>query len=208
MSATADRLREEAARLGIGLGADVVERLDSYLKLLIKWSRTTNVVGTSDPDELVRFHLADSLAVLPHLEGARRLVDVGAGGGFPGAVLAAVRPDDLEVTALEPIHKKQAFLSALRRELGLVRFTPLAERDETHRARPDFRPYDAAVSRATWSVPEWLPRGAQLVVPGGLVLGMEGREQGALPAGAARHAYQLGERQRAIVVWRPGEAGL
>jgi 16S rRNA (guanine527-N7)-methyltransferase len=201
-------LRAEASRLGVDVAPEVIDKLYKYLELLDKWARATNVVGTSNPEELVRFHLADSLALLPHLAGVERLVDVGSGGGFPGAVLAAARPDDLEVTALEPIHKKHAFLSALRRELGLSRFAPLAERDEVHRARPDFRPYDAAVSRATWPVPEWLPRGAILVRAGGLVVGMEGREQGELPAGATRHPYRLGERSRAIVLWRPEVAAL
>jgi len=196
-------LEREAAALGVELDANAIQKLEQYLALLNKWSRSTNVVGTTDPDELVRYHLVDSLAVLPHLGGARRLVDVGAGGGFPGAVLAAVRPD-LEVTALEPIHKKHAFLSALRRELGLAGFTPLAERDEAHRAQAADRPYEAAVSRATWSVAEWLPRGALLVQSGGLVLGMEGREPAELPPGATRHPYRLGERTRAIILYRPG----
>ena len=90
----------------------------------------------------------------------------------------------------------------MKRELKLDNFTALAERDEQHRARPDFQPFEAAVSRATWALPEWLERGALLVESGGLILGMEGRERDDLPAGATRHSYELGGRTRAIVLLR------
>jgi 16S rRNA (guanine527-N7)-methyltransferase len=194
-----DVLRAEAATLGVELTDEAAAHFDKYLVLLNRWSASVNLIGTRDPDEVARFHLADSLALLPHLGDARRVVDVGSGAGLPGAALAIARPD-LEITALEPIHKKHAFLAAIRREIGLPGFTPIAERDEQHRAAADFRPYDLALSRATWSVPEWLARGAQLVLPGGRVLAMEGRDLHDLPAGAARHPYELGDRTRAVVV--------
>ena len=199
MTDPVDILRADAAALGVDLSDEAAAHFDKYLALLNRWTAAVNLVGTRDPDEIARFHLDDSLAIVPHLGGARRVVDVGSGAGLPGAALAIVRPD-LEVTSLEPVHKKHAFQSAVRRELGLTGLTPLAERDEQHRAAPDFRPYDLAVSRATWAVPEWLERGAQLVRPGGRVLAMEGREQHQLPAGATRHPYHLGDRARAVVV--------
>lgn len=192
-------LRAEAAALGVELSDEAAAHFDKYLALLNRWSASVNLVGTRDPDEIARFHLADSLALVPHLGAARRVIDVGSGAGLPGAALAIARPD-LEITALEPVHKKHAFLAAVRRELGLAGFTPLAERDEQIRATPGFRPYDLAVSRATWAVPEWLSRGALLVHPGGRVLAMEGRDQHDLPPGAARHPYELGDRTRAVVV--------
>jgi 16S rRNA (guanine527-N7)-methyltransferase len=192
-------LRADAASLGVALSDDALSRFDKYLALLNKWSASVNLVGTRDAVEIARYHLADSLALLAHLDQARRIVDVGAGAGLPGAALAMARPD-LEVTALEPIHKKHSFLAAVRREIGLVGFTPLAVRDDDFRRSPDFAPADVAVSRATWAVPEWLPRGARLVRPGGRVLGMEGREQRELPPGAARHPYELGGRTRAVVI--------
>lgn len=192
-------LAADAAALGVELSAEALAHFDKFLALLNKWSASVNLVGTRDPDAIARFHLADSLALVPHLGDARRVIDVGSGAGLPGAALAIARPD-LEVTALEPVHKKHAFLAAVRRELGLSRFHPLAERDEQYLARSDFQPHDAAVSRATWELPEWLARGARLVRPGGRVLGMEGREQHELPPGATRHPYELGGRTRAVVV--------
>ena len=61
--------------------------------------------------------------------------------------------------------------------------------------------FDVAVSRATWDLLEWLERGAKLVRPGGVVLGMEGSTQHILPAGAERHPYRLADQDWAIVVF-------
>jgi hypothetical protein len=59
--------------------------------------------------------------------------------------------------------------------------------------------FDVATSRATFAIDEWLQRGLRLVRPGGVVLGMEGRDQIDLPAGADRYPYQHGDRTRAII---------
>lgn len=184
-------------------GFEAAEGICKYLQLLDKWRRTTNLVATGTrAADLVALHVADALALLPHLGGARRIVDVGSGAGIPGAIIAIASPSR-SVTALEPAHKKHAFLAAVRRELHLDSFHPLCERDDQHRARADFRPYDLAISRAAFAVPEWLRRGESLIHEGGRVLAMEGRDQHALPPGAARHPYTLANRHRAIIEWRP-----
>lgn len=166
---------------------------ESYRQLLTRWNRAIRLVG-SDAD--FDRHVAESRALLPFVPEVGRLVDVGAGGGFPAVVIAIERPG-VHVVALEPIHKKHAFLAAVQRELGLANFEPRAERDDQH-APPAL--YDAATSRATFAVSEWLERGLALVRPGGVVLAMEGRQQAELPAGAVRHPVDADGRRQAIVV--------
>jgi 16S rRNA (guanine527-N7)-methyltransferase len=176
------------------------EGLNEYLDLLERWNKRINLVGTQDREELRTQHAQDSLAVLAHIpETARRLVDVGSGAGFPGAVIAIARPD-IEVTALEPIHKKHAFLCTVKRELGLNNLRPFAQRMDVHRGQAGFAPYDVAISRATFALPEWLSKARTLVGEGGVILGMEGRERHELPERAHRHEYSLKGRTRAIVV--------
>lgn len=180
-----------------------LQQLVKFLTLLHKWNAVTNLVATATtPRELVELHLLDSLALAPHLGDAERVIDVGSGGGLPGVVLAVAEPGR-NVTSLEPIHKKHAFLAAARRELALTNFTPLAERDDQHRARRDFEPYDLALSRAVFDPATWLERGAELIRAGGKVLAMEGRDPVALPPGATRHRYRLADRERAILAWSP-----
>jgi 16S rRNA (guanine527-N7)-methyltransferase len=125
------------------------------------------------------------------------LLDVGSGGGLPGLVLAIQRPE-IEVVSLEPVHKKSAFQSTAVRELGLKNVRVEARRVD---AETDTG-FDTAVSRATFDLSEWLALGRRLVRPGGVVLGMEGREQHALPAGADRIPYAHEDRTRAVIRYR------
>jgi len=190
-------LRAQAHALGIALDDALAAALGRYLELLVLWNRRINLSSVRDAAGIVEKLFVDSLAALPHVPPtAKTLVDVGSGGGFPGAVLALARPA-LTVTLVEPVHKKAAFLEALRRELPLPNVTVEIARAETTPTRAD-----VAISRATWDLLEWLPRGARLVTPGGLVLGMEGAEEHALPPGATRHPYALGGAKRAIITYR------
>ncbi|HUH03515.1 MAG TPA: 16S rRNA (guanine(527)-N(7))-methyltransferase RsmG [Kofleriaceae bacterium] len=196
-------LIESATRMGVSPSDDQCLSVLKYIIILNKWNQRINLTGTRDDREILGLHVLDSLAVVPHIPAdASSLIDVGSGAGLPGAVIAIFRPD-LHIIALEPIRKKQAFLSSLRRELGLSQFQPLARRVEEHRDRPEFSPVDAAVSRATWPVDEWLEIGATLVRDGGVVLGMEGASPRHLPAEASRHPYDIEDRTRSVVVYRP-----
>src|SRR5262245_53323289 len=98
-----------------GFLRDEVTPYDAYRQLLTRWNRAIRLVG--DDADFDR-HVAESRVLLPFLPEVGRLVDVGAGGGFPAVVIAIERPG-VHVVALEPIHKKHAFLAAAQRELGL-----------------------------------------------------------------------------------------
>lgn len=165
-----------------------------YADLLLKWNARINLTAATTVDDALH-HIEDCSAILKHIpDDARRLVDVGSGGGLPAVIIAAARPG-LEVTAVEPIQKKHAFLRTVARELGLANLHPRAARAE----EIEHGAYDVATSRATFALTEWLAIGSTLVRPGGVVLGMEG-QPGELPPGAVRHPYRLGDKSRAIIV--------
>ena len=71
---------------------------------------------------MVSHHLLDSLTLLPYLDGAASLIDVGSGGGMPGIPVAIARPD-LAVTLLDANTKKTAFLQQAVIELELDNVT-------------------------------------------------------------------------------------
>lgn len=163
-----------------------------FVDLFVRWNERINLSAARTVEE-VTLQVVDCLGLLPYVEGPR-LIDVGSGGGLPGLVLAISRPD-IHVTSLEPVNKKAAFQSSAIRELGL-------RNAEVHARRVDPEVdtgFDTAVSRATFDLREWLELGRRLVRPGGVVLGMEGREQVDLPAGATRHPYEHGDRTRAVI---------
>ncbi len=180
----------------LALDAGFATKLGDFIKLFSKWNRSINLSSATSTSEIEQ-HLVDSLHVVPHLKGFGRVLDVGSGGGFP-AVVAAICLPTVAFTALEPIHKKHAFLRTAARELGLENLTPLAERLEDHATRD----YDAATSRATMDLGDWLRRGRDYVRPGGSVLGFEAAVRADLPEGIERYPYELDGKQRAIVVLR------
>jgi 16S rRNA (guanine527-N7)-methyltransferase len=185
------------ALAGFDLSLAFEETLHDFSELFQKWNRSINLSAARSESE-IHDHIIDSLHVVPHLRGAgTRILDVGAGGGLP-AVVAAICLPDTQVTALEPVHKKHAFLRTAARKLSLTNLEPLPERLEVHRHHD----YDAAMSRATFDLREWLLLGAAHARPGGLVLGFEAVPRSDLPPGTLRHPYRLDGKTRAIVAFR------
>lgn len=100
---------------GIILNAEQRNRLQIYYELLQKWQRAINLVSAGTLNDFWTRHVADSLQLLPHLQG-KLLLDMGSGGGFPGMVLAIV--SDFNVTCLDSDNRKIQFLSEVARLTG------------------------------------------------------------------------------------------
>ncbi len=96
------------------------ERLDRFVELLLTWQRRINLIAPSTIPQLWTRHVADSLQLLELAPDARVWVDLGAGGGFPGLVIAcalAGRTGAL-VHLVESNAKKAAFLREAVRVTG------------------------------------------------------------------------------------------
>jgi len=187
----------------LGLPATLEPALAAFLRLFLKWNRSINLSAARTEPDLIE-HVVDSLHVVPYLRtqpasqtSPLRVLDVGAGGGLP-SVIAAICLPDVHITALEPVHKKHAFLRTAARELALSNLDPRADRIDDHVPRD----YDVALSRATFDLREWLALGLTCVRLGGSVLGFEAVPRADLPPGTTRHSYALGTKQRALVELR------
>ena len=198
------RLATPAREFGVSIPESSYEPLAQYASLVLEWGARLNLTGARTPEALADDHLADALALLPHLPGGSfRFVDVGSGAGLPGAAIALLRPD-ASGTLLEPIRKKHSFLAHAIRTLAVAdRLEARCERLEQHLVEAGRGAYDVAVSRAVWPASKWLSLGGSLLKPAGLLLGVEGSTPGKLPPGASRHPYRLQERgARAVICWR------
>ncbi len=176
------------------IGGSFANNLNDFIGMVERWNRSINLTAAKSRAEIMD-HVVDCLHVIPHLGGRQRVLDVGSGGGFPAVIEAICLPGST-ITALEPTHKKHAFLRACARELRLPNLVALAERIAEHGATN----YDAATSRATFDLVEWLALGRGVVRPDGIVIGFEATPRSDLPAGAVRHPYNLGDRTRALVI--------
>lgn len=94
-------------------------RLEVFTETLQRWQKAINLVSRSTLDDIWERHIIDSAQVVRLLPPeAMTLADLGSGGGFPGMVIAAMRPD-LQITLIESDARKAAFLGEVGRRMGL-----------------------------------------------------------------------------------------
>lgn len=121
-------LQRQSGEVGVPLAAEDATALIKFAELIAKWSRIVNLVGSSSPSELVKNHIIDCLAATPYFSGSH-IVDVGSGAGFPGIVIAILRPQS-KVTLVESSARKSRFLRQVAIELSLSNVDVVSERIE------------------------------------------------------------------------------
>lgn len=215
-------LLASARALGLDLSDRQTDQLLDYLALIAKWNKVYNLTAVRDPREMLTHHLLDSLAVIaplqrelaaeppihtPALPGAaanrRRLLDVGAGAGLPGIVIAICCPDT-DVQCADAAAKKAAFIRQAAAALGLANLRGVHARVETLAG-----PFDIVTSRAFASLADFVALSAQALAPSGRWLAMKGKhpadEIAALPAFVSVfHVEQLtvpGLAAERCIVW-------
>jgi 16S rRNA (guanine527-N7)-methyltransferase len=165
------------------LSEQQIGQLLDYLALLAKWNAVYNLTAVRDPMAMVTLHLLDSLAAVPAFHDARNVLDVGAGGGLPGLVLAIARPD-LRISMVDTVHKKTAFLTQVKAELGLANVTVHTARVEQLRVSEKF---DVITSRAFAELTDFVNWSHHLLADGGCFIALKGvdprDEIARLPAG-------------------------
>jgi 16S rRNA (guanine527-N7)-methyltransferase len=166
-------LRDGAATLGLSLDDRQCEQLLAYGALILKWNKVYNLTALRDPGSVLTHHLLDSLSVIRPLArewpGRAALLDVGAGAGLPGVVIAILR-GDIAVTCLDAVAKKAAFVQQVAAELGLPNLRGLHARVETLTGS-----FELISSRAFASLPDFYEGSKHLLAPGGRWLAMKGK---------------------------------
>lgn len=178
-------LRSGAQALGLALSDAQIQHLLDYMALIQKWTKVYNLTAVRDPAEMLTHHLLDSLtAVAPlarHTHGQPvRVLDVGSGGGLPGVVLAICMPE-LNVTCVDTVAKKAAFVQQVAVSLKLSNLRGLHARVESLT-----EPYQVICSRAFASLPDFVTWSRSALAEGGVWMAMKGKhpqaEIDALPA--------------------------
>jgi len=160
--------------LGLSVSDQQISQLMEYLFLIQKWNKAYNLTAIRDPEEMLRLHLLDSLSIyslVKRMVTGTRLLDVGAGAGLPGLVLAIVEPE-YQVTLLDTNGKKCRFLSQAGIELGLKNIQVVQNRVEKYQSTPLF---DGILSRAFATLKDMTDNAVHLLADGGRFLAMKGR---------------------------------
>ena len=172
------RVRDLLEPFGLGLASEHVDKLLIYLELLLKWNAKINLVGQAAAEECVTRHFGESL-FLPRLVALRgRLLDIGSGAGFPGLALKILCPA-LEVTLLEPVAKKRAFLKEVARVCQFEGVQVLGDRLKDFSPRAPAAKFDFATSRAVGGFETLVKHAAECLSPRGMLCLWLGHEDAA-----------------------------
>lgn len=186
MNVSRETLRElllqGCAEMKLELQSGQIDKLLAYLDLLQKWNKTYNLTALRDPLQMLSHHLLDSLAVVPAFAHAKRVLDVGAGAGLPGLVLAIVYPQ-MVVELIDTVQKKTAFMNQVKLELGLSKVTIHTGRVEKLHVK---QAYDVITSRAFADLADFVNWSGHLLAQDGQFIALKGldpeQEKQALPA--------------------------
>lgn len=181
-------LRAGLGALQLDLTDGQVAQLLDYLALIQKWNKVYNLTALREPERMLSHHLLDSLAAVPALrrklaerhpaggEGVAprglRMLDVGAGAGLPGVVIA-ICCLDVAVTCVDTVAKKAAFVQQVAVTLKLPNLRGLHARVES--LVGEAGGYDIVSSRAFASLLDFTNWSRAALAPDGIWLAMKGK---------------------------------
>ena len=203
-----DRALEDGLdRLGLSLAPAARAAIDGHVRLLVAWNAAINLTAIRDPAAIATLHVVDSLTALGVLRahGARQLLDLGSGAGFPGFPLAVALEADRAVL-LDSVAKKVRFMAAMAEATGESgRVAAVASRaeglasdlagdlaeglagDVSQRER-----WPVVTARAVAGLAELIELAFPLLEPGGILVAWKRADPGGERAAAGRAIAAVG----------------
>ena len=182
----------------LGVGDTCIPDLEKFVDMLLERNQVMNLTAITEPDQVARLHLLDSLSLLPvEAFAGKAVIDVGTGAGFPGIPLAIVQ-QDADFTLLDSLGKRVRFLDEVREALGLGNVTCVHGRAEEF-AQAHREQFDLAVSRAVANLAVLSELCLPLVKVGGAFLAMKSTGCEAETEGAQTAIRRLGGTLERVV---------
>jgi 16S rRNA (guanine527-N7)-methyltransferase len=169
-----EMLFKGAVELGIELTERQIAQFETYYSELAEWNQKVNLTAITEYEEVQVKHFLDSLTACLVLDGrpppGAKVIDVGAGAGFPGLPLKVAFPD-IRLVLTDSVGKKTRFLHHLTEVLGLADVEIFTGRAEELGHRPDLREnFDLALSRGVAKLPVLLEYTLPFCKTGGKVI--------------------------------------
>jgi 16S rRNA (guanine527-N7)-methyltransferase len=159
-------------RLGRPIEPAVLDRIARFLDLLELWNRRIHLTGERDRARILHRHVADALACAALLPQSGAFLDLGSGAGFPGVVLACVRPD-LPAVFLDARQRPVSFLREVIRTIPLRKARALAMRAEDAAADPELSHRHLLVTSRALRLEICLRLAKPLLAAGGRAVSMQ-----------------------------------
>lgn len=139
---------------GVSLTQTQIEKLECFVESVLEWNSKINLLSRKDAENIWYSHILHSLTLLMYIDWQPgwRVIDLGTGGGFPGAPLAIVR-DDLQFTLVDSIQKKITALQNIMERVNVANVSVIASRGEDLAKQGGHqRAYDVVIARAVASL--------------------------------------------------------
>ncbi|CED91834.1 16S rRNA (guanine(527)-N(7))-methyltransferase RsmG [Actinomyces succiniciruminis] len=173
---------------------------EHFALMLAEEGELRGLVGPRELPRLWTRHIVNSAAVVPFLPDHGRVADIGSGAGFPGIVVALLRPD-LDVVLVESMERRTQWLDDVVAQLDLDNVTVQRARAEELRAK-----YDAVTARAVANLSKLVRLTSPLLRPGASLLALKGARAEAEVADA-KYVIKRARLEPAVIheVVTPGE---
>ena len=150
---------------------DKKKMYETYTGYLLEVNSHTNLTTITDPSEIDLKHFKDSLTVLDYIKEGDKVLDLGAGAGFPGIPLRIEK--DFDLTLIDSVNKKVNFMNETIEKLGLKNAKAIHIRAEDF-AKDKREGFDVVVSRAVANMATLSELCLPLVKVGGLFIALKG----------------------------------
>lgn len=142
-----------------------------YMDYLLEVNAHTNLTAITNPREIEIKHFKDSLTVLSYIKEKDKVLDIGAGAGFPGLPLRIEK--DFDLTLIDSVNKKVVFMNEVIEKLGLKNTRAIHTRAEDY-AREKRESFDVVVSRAVANMATLSEYALPFLKVGGLFIALKG----------------------------------
>lgn len=163
-----------AGELGVEVTPEQAQAMSVHAGELLQWNRISNLTAITDSIEVAIKHHVDSLVLVNMIAEGARVLDAGAGGGFPGLPVKIVRPD-LSIFLVDSVRKKTSFLNYTIGKLKLRDIHAVHGRMEDLATQSLYRGnFDVVISRAFSALEAFAALSLPFLSPGGILLAMKG----------------------------------
>lgn len=145
-----DILNEACNNERIEFNEEKYSKFIKYKDMIKEWNEKINLTAIVEDNEIIKKHFIDSIKVFKfeELKNARKVIDIGTGGGFPGIPMKIVNPSS-EVVLLDSLNKRINFLNEVIKALELNNIRTIHGRAEDFARENSYREkFDVATSRA------------------------------------------------------------
>ena len=189
------RLTRRASRINVHPSDELLQKLEIYYSLLLRWNEKINLTALGDSEEALDRLLVEPLAAARHVSTAvKRMIDIGSGGGSP-AIPMALAVSGATLTMVEVKVRKSAFLREAVRQLELAATVETAKVEELLTRSELHEGFQLATMRAVRVEPRLLTTVQAFVEPEGQLFvfrGPQGAEQaGVIPPLTHAGTYPL-----------------